>query len=119
MCYSLNSDSKSLKLAPSKLLFYGMIKWCCSNDIKHLNLGGGVGSEKDSLYYFKKGFSKINYKYRALLMINDSQKFEEICKSCNKYFDDLTNTVFSGLISHYQHGYYVFILWGLIYQTHR
>ena len=43
-------------LAPTNLLLYEVAKWGCLNGYKSLYLGGGVGSEEDSLFKFKKAF---------------------------------------------------------------
>lgn len=43
-------------LAPTNLLLYQAAIWGCANGCKTLHLGGGVGSEEDSLYQFKKSF---------------------------------------------------------------
>lgn len=46
------------KLAPSNLLLYKAALWGHSQGFKLFHLGGGVGSEEDSLYKFKAAFNK-------------------------------------------------------------
>ena len=53
------------RLASTNLLLYEVAKWGCKNGYQSLYLGGGVGSEEDSLFRFKKAF------YRA----EDSRRF--------------------------------------------
>lgn len=43
-------------LAPTNLLLYHTALWGCANGYKTLYLGGGVGSQEDSLFKFKKAF---------------------------------------------------------------
>lgn len=57
--------------------------------LKYLHLGGGVGgSDEDSLFRFKAGFSKERFVYRTWQYVVDQQKYEEVCKSKieDKYF---------------------------------
>lgn len=45
-------------LAPTNLLLYKVALWGCAHGLKSLYLGGGVGSEEDSLFKFKRAFYK-------------------------------------------------------------
>ena len=45
-------------LAPSNLLLYKAALWGCANGYKTFHLGGGVGSQEDNLFKFKKSFFK-------------------------------------------------------------
>ncbi|HET8804713.1 MAG TPA: GNAT family N-acetyltransferase, partial [Aequorivita sp.] len=48
--------------------------------LHHLHLGGGVGgSDEDSLFRFKAGFSKERAMYRIWQHIVDQEKYEEVC----------------------------------------
>ena len=59
MNYHLSGSIKEYaNLAPSNLLLYEAALWGNANGCKSLYLGGGVGSEEDSLYKFKKAFYK-------------------------------------------------------------
>ena len=42
--------------APSNLLLYKAALWGCENGCKTFHLGGGVGSQEDNLFKFKKSF---------------------------------------------------------------
>lgn len=52
------SDIKYRSLAPTNLILYEAAKWGSENGMKSLHLGGGLGSQEDSLYKFKKAFYK-------------------------------------------------------------
>ncbi len=52
------SDEKYLDVSPNNLLIYEMIKWCIENNIKGFHMGGGHKSIEDSIYRYKKNFTK-------------------------------------------------------------
>jgi hypothetical protein len=57
--YHLSASEKEYQhLAPTNLLLYEVACWGCENGYKTFHLGGGVGSQEDSLYNFKKVFNK-------------------------------------------------------------
>lgn len=59
MHYHLSaSDKKHQHLAPTNLLLYEASCWGHSNGFKSFHLGGGLGSNEDSLYKFKKAFNR-------------------------------------------------------------
>ncbi|XMB72264.1 GNAT family N-acetyltransferase [Mycoplasmatota bacterium WC30] len=59
MHYHLSaSDRKYQHLAATNLLLYETACWGCENGYKSFHLGGGLGSEEDNLYKFKKAFNK-------------------------------------------------------------
>ena len=59
MHYHLSgSKRKFSSFAPTNLLLYEAAVWASKNGYKTLHLGGGVGAAKDSLYKFKKAFSR-------------------------------------------------------------
>lgn len=65
MNYHLSGSIKEYGwLAPTNLLLYEAALWGCMNGYKTLYLGGGVGSEEDSLYRFKKSFYRKEDLYR-------------------------------------------------------
>lgn len=50
-------------------------------DVKNLHLGGGVGgSDDDSLFKFKSGFSKNFYDFRIWQLIVDEKAYDELVK---------------------------------------
>lgn len=52
------SDSQYIQLAPNNLLFYKIALWGHEQGCKYLHLGGGYRGNSDSLFIFKKTFSK-------------------------------------------------------------
>lgn len=59
MHYHLSgSDREYIKLAPNNLLLYKVALWGMDNGFKYFHLGGGYRGNDDSLFSFKKSFSK-------------------------------------------------------------
>ena len=57
--YHLSGALKDFReLQANSLLLYEVAKWGSENGYKKFHLGGGYTSEDDSLYKFKKSFSK-------------------------------------------------------------
>ena len=57
MNYHLSGSLREYQnMAPSNLLLYEAALWGGTNGCKTMHLGGGVGSQEDSLYQFKKAF---------------------------------------------------------------
>ena len=99
MNYHLSGSIKEYGwLAPTNLLLYEAALWGCMNGYKTLYLGGGVGSEEDSLYWFKKSFYRkedlylfyigkkvfLQKEYDALTSIrkNDVNNFFPLYRAC-------------------------------------
>ena len=65
-CYAkfLGWDRNFKYLSPSKLIFWTAVKYFKNKGLSKMMLGGGCsGSDQDSLFLFKSGFSKLRYKY--------------------------------------------------------
>lgn len=59
MNYHLSGSLREYQhFAPSNLLLYKAALWGCSNGCRSLHLGGGLGSQEDSLYAFKRAFNR-------------------------------------------------------------
>lgn len=59
--YHLSGSKKEyLKFSPNNLLVYEVAKWGVKNNKKLFHLGGGYAGDNDSLFRFKKSFSKSN-----------------------------------------------------------
>jgi hypothetical protein len=55
------SDSTFSQLRPNNILFHEIALWACRQGKKTLHIGGGVTNNgEDTLYQFKKCFSKTN-----------------------------------------------------------
>lgn len=57
------SAPDSGRLAPSKLVLDEARQWANSANAQLLHLGGGVGSQEDSLFRFKAGFSPTRHRF--------------------------------------------------------
>ncbi|RXT03677.1 GNAT family N-acetyltransferase [Ammoniphilus sp. CFH 90114] len=80
MHYHLSASDKEYQhLAPTNLLLYEAASWGCENGYKTLHLGGGVGSNEDSLYTFKKGFNRNSNTYFSIgKKIFDEDKYQDL-----------------------------------------
>lgn len=59
MHYHLSASDKEYQhFAPTNLLLYEAACWGSENGFKTFHLGGGLGSNEDSLYKFKKAFNR-------------------------------------------------------------
>ena len=67
-------------LAPTNLLLYEVAEWGCQNGYQTLYLGGGVGSEEDSLFKFKKAFYRPDDARRFVIgkKIFDSEAYNRL-----------------------------------------
>ena len=67
MNYHLSgSDIRYRALAPTNLLLYEAAKWGSKNGMVTFHLGGGLGSQEDSLFKFKRAFNKGEPKQFAI-----------------------------------------------------
>lgn len=88
MHYHLSGSCKEYRhLAPTNLLLYEAACWGSENGFKTFHLGGGLGSQQDNLYNFKKAFNRnsVNVfsigkkifnrdKYEYLVSLRDDRK---------------------------------------------
>lgn len=80
MHYHLSaSDKNYLYLAPTNLLIYEAACWGCENRYQTFHLGGGLGSQEDDLFIFKKAFNKKSETYfsSGRKIINE-EKYKEL-----------------------------------------
>lgn len=81
-----------IKVTPMKLILDEARLLGNEMKLAHLHLGGGVaGSDEDSLFRFKSGFSDHQCQFRIWKMICDQDKYEELVLK-NK--SDLTSSFF-------------------------
>lgn len=85
MHYHLSaSDREYQGLAPTNLLLYEAACWGCKNGYKSFHLGGGLGSNEDSLYKFKSAFNRnANSSFEVGRKIFDDEKYKELVEIRN------------------------------------
>lgn len=67
------------KLAPTNLLLYQAALWGVSQGFRSLHLGGGIGSNDDALFCFKKGFNRsYNLQFSIGKQIFDHEKYKDL-----------------------------------------
>lgn len=75
------SDKSALKLSPNNFLLWEAVKELTKRGVKHFHLGGGTdGSEENSLYQYKRKFSKHEYQFALGKMIFNPSLYEDICE---------------------------------------
>jgi hypothetical protein len=76
----LSSSARShLQWAPSKLLFDITWRWSLEAGAKVVNIGGGVGGAKDSLFRFKQGFANALKPFRTVRLVSDPGLYAVAC----------------------------------------
>lgn len=74
------SDKASLKLSPNNYLLWGATKEMTTRGVTHFHLGGGTDeSEQNSLYQYKRKFSKHEYQFTLGKIIFNPSLYDEIC----------------------------------------
>jgi hypothetical protein len=68
------------RLAPTKLLIDGVRLWANEQKARVLHLGGGLGSEEDSLFTFKTGFSDRRHDFSVWRWVVDKRACDRLCK---------------------------------------
>lgn len=91
--YHLSTSNRDYQhLAATNYLLYEVACWGFENGYKTLHLGGGLGSQEDSLYNFKKAFNKESNTYFAIgKKIFDQNKYnwlENLRKNDKNYIYD-------------------------------
>lgn len=77
--YHLGGTAEAYRsAAPSKLMFVGVRAWGHERGLETLHLGGGLGSEKDSLYRFKKGFGTDTLTFRTLRVVHNVEAYDQL-----------------------------------------
>ncbi|MDB6152659.1 MAG: hypothetical protein JWL90_1112 [Chthoniobacteraceae bacterium] len=75
------SRDDCLKLAPMKLVFDSVREWGSARALALLHLGGGVGSNEDSLFQFKAGFSKNRHNFSCWQWIVNRAVYDHFCEA--------------------------------------
>jgi hypothetical protein len=69
-----------LELSPMKLLIDTVRLWANECGAHVFHLGGGVGSQADSLFHFKVGFSDRNHEFAIWRWVLLPDIYEQLCK---------------------------------------
>jgi hypothetical protein len=75
------SDAAFAKMEPSKLLINAVRLWAQGRGDTDLHLGGGVGGARDSLFFFKSGFSARHHPFRSWRVVIDEVLYAELTRS--------------------------------------
>ena len=93
------TKTEFLSQSPNTILFSYIMEWGknrCNN--RYLNLGGGLGGQRDSLYHFKAGFSKQTKTFATIGSIVDRDRYDYLlnlrAKALNITVDELKNSAF-------------------------
>jgi hypothetical protein len=63
---------------PDRISIDSTIDWAKQRGNKYINLGGGLGGSKDSLYHFKAGFSDLSKPFVTLKTIVDNDIYDRL-----------------------------------------
>jgi len=70
-------------LSPNNLMVYELCLALKTRGIKYFNLGGGRGAQKDSVYQFKAGFSKLYRDFYIYKKIYLQEEYNELVELLN------------------------------------
>jgi hypothetical protein len=95
-CHLTATSKKFFEKAPCKLIFNAIRIWSKDHGNKIINLGGGVGGQEDTLFHYKKGFSKLTKPFHSFAMVFDRDIYADLskghkkdfspCHSCEKHY---------------------------------
>ena len=75
------SDISALKLSPNNFLLWGATRELMNRGVSYFHLGGGTnGDEENSLYQYKRKFSKHEYQFSLGKLIFNNSLYQNICK---------------------------------------
>ncbi|WP_310484830.1 GNAT family N-acetyltransferase [Chamaesiphon sp. VAR_48_metabat_403] len=67
-----------LSQSPTTMMLHYIIEWGQQRHNRYLNLGGGLGSNQDSLYHFKSGFSKESKSFATMEVIVNRHLYDRL-----------------------------------------
>ncbi|WP_435979261.1 GNAT family N-acetyltransferase [Psychrobacter sp. DM4] len=82
------------RLQPSKLITHVARDWGRQNHYKALHLGGGVGSNLDTLYEYKKGFSSQSLLFKTYRLIINQPEYDSLVDSVGFDEEELDSDFF-------------------------
>lgn len=78
---------KYVSLSPSSLETDYARYWAHRRGNEFLHLGGGVGGEKDPVFNFKAGFSKLTHNFYTMRLIINHEQYEHLVDLRAKHLD--------------------------------
>lgn len=82
------SSALGLKYAGSKLVIDAARRWGAAAGAQVLHLGGGVGSQEDSLFHFKSGFSHLRHDFMVWKKILRPDIYRELVRVRAEQYPD-------------------------------
>lgn len=77
------SQSEYLNLFPNNLIVYDLCLKLKAEGVTYFNLGGGRGAQEDSVFQFKKGFSKLSKDFYIYKKINLDLEYNQLVELQN------------------------------------
>jgi lipid II:glycine glycyltransferase (peptidoglycan interpeptide bridge formation enzyme) len=77
------SQSEYLNLFPNNLIVYDLCLKLKAEGVTYFNLGGGRGAQEDSVFQFKKGFSKFSNDFYIYKKINFDLEYNQLVELQN------------------------------------
>ena len=74
-----------MKYGGLKMILDHVRGWGSDNGFRWLNLGGGVQSNRDSLFEFKSGFSKQLFDFQLATLVCNADAYRELVEAHTKY----------------------------------
>ena len=74
------SRSEYSALSPVRVIDDSARRWAVEAGARVLHLGGGVGSQQDSLFQYKAGFSDRRHEFSVWRWVVDEAAYEELCR---------------------------------------
>lgn len=79
------SDKSALALSPNNFLLWGAAKELASRGVKYFHLGGGTdGNDDNSLFQYKRKFSRSEYQFSLGKLIFNPAVYNSICADWEK-----------------------------------
>ncbi|MEZ0231144.1 MAG: hypothetical protein ACAI25_21185, partial [Planctomycetota bacterium] len=78
--YAATADA-FLRVAPSKLVLSCARDWVKEAGCRVLNLGGGLGARRDSLFHYKMGFSRVTAEFATFRMVLDEVRYAALVEA--------------------------------------
>ena len=78
------THTEFVKRHPSKVMLDDVRRWSTQRGNQVFHLGGGVGSQDDSLFRFKAGFSKERRRFSSWRVVVDRLRYDELVTGASK-----------------------------------